>query len=65
MDVREEFARLLKDAEIEGARRMQNAIIALLAASGQIHLGASILALKPEDVCKGESIKETVTVRKP
>ena len=52
----------LKAIEVEGARRMQNAIITLLAISGHADIAPKLLALDPAEVCKGESIRDTFTV---
>lgn len=61
----QEFEAKLKVIEVEGARRMQNAIIAMTMANGQMALAQRILALDPDLVCEGTSIKETVTLDKP
>ena len=52
-----------KAIEIEGARRMQNAIIALLMVTGHMDMAQKVLVMKPEDICKGESIKESFTIQ--
>lgn len=61
----EDVAAFLKRTEIEGARRRQTHIIALLIAQGHMDIAPKILALNPEAVCEGSSIKEIVTLGKP
>ncbi len=52
----EEFEADLKAIAVEGARRMQNVIVSLLATSGYMDVAPKVLALDPVEACGGKTL---------